>query len=1204
MTQTTDTAMRLDELVSELGWIRRVARALVDDGATADDVAQDAWLAARAQPPAAAGPVRPWLRRVVVNVARMRHRAGRRREARERVSDGLWAREVASPAELVERVELQRVVAGEVLALREPYRSTVLLCFFEELSSAEVARRLGVPDGTVRRRLKVALDELRGRLAARSDGPKAGWLAALAPLAKLPGAASAAQGAGAASAAQGAGAALAAQAAGAASTAAAAGAASTAAVPGAAVPGAASPGAASAANLPGAASAAALPTAALPGAASAATTLGALAMKKLIVLVVLLLVVVLAGLWWRGRAPEAAAEAPILAARVERAAPAAGPPPAQLAWLAQPGVANRRVAGHVRSADGPVPGARVRLALISAPGAFELVAERRTTADGAFDFGPQPAASFLVSAEAPQYAAASLRFSVADPGSTPEALALRLGACRSRLHGTVLDASGGVIARARISDRELGGVESDERGQFELCMPDHNSWVRVEAQGYGSVVMPLRMWGTLRRDVVLVPEAVIAGHVVADGAPVAGARVTARPDEASRGELGDARWTTTGDDGRFQLTGLAPGRFQLVAAADGLGLALPVLALARPAAASPEIRIALDRLAEIRGRVVRDGRPVTGARVVAVRDHEILGAPAYSQADGSFVLARVPRGSVRLIARPYEVRSPGAITVDRAVVDGVVLDVATLATVRGHVTRRGLPVEGTDVTLVGSRLRAQTDANGAFAIEGLPAGNYLVHAVSLDVRAAAEDQPITLAAGEDRAVQLELEHAGQVTGVVVDEAGQPVAGAYVRLARPGRSPTTRGGEAMTDEHGAFDAGGIPAGDYVAEVFPAPMPAHAFPPARGALPSVRVPRDGAATGVVLAIQHVRVAIRGTLVDDTGAAVADAAITAVGGLDFGTMAPPSTRSDVAGRFEIAGLARGAYRIRAHAADGSTAELPEVAAGGAPITVALVRPGALDAVLVGFSSPPTVELRGGPASGARRALVEAGHASVTALPPGSYTVQARAGAELDSQTVEVRAGQTTRVVLQPHRLGRVEGRVVEHGSGAPVAGMRCGTMLASAADSRTPPDPALQAVTDGAGQFAAAAPVGRVRVACMPPGGGPLSLAGADVDVTGDRAATVALVTVRDTRGSARSDPGFTLTRGVLPLTVGAVVPGGPAAAAGVAVGDHLISIDGAALGGMLPMGAATLLGNQPPGATITLGVERAGAAQTLSLTLPRR
>jgi hypothetical protein len=625
--------------------------------------------------------------------------------------------------------------------------------------------------------------------------------------------------------------------------------------------------------------------------------------------------------------------------------------------------------------------------------------------------------------------------------------------------------------------------------------------------------------------------------------------------------------------------------------------------MARPAASSPDLRIALDALAEVRGRVVLGGRPIRGARVVAVRDNEVISPSSFSQADGSFVLPRVPRGTARLIARPYEVRSPSAITVDRAVVDGVVLDVAKLATLRGHVTRHGRPVEGADVTALQSRQRARTDANGAFTIEGLLAGNHLIHAVSLDARAAAEDQRITLVAGDDRTIDLELEHAGQVTGVVVDERGEPVAGVYVRLARPGLQPTARGGEAMTDERGAFDAGGIPAGEYLAEVFPAPLPAHAFPPARGPAPPIRVPRDGAATGVVLAIQHVRAAIRGKVVDDTGAAVADVAITAVGGLDFGTMAPPLTMTDVGGRFEITGLARGAYRVRARAADGSTAELREVAAGGEPLTVLLSRPGAIDAVLVGFSSTPVVEVRGGALDGARRAVVDGGRASLTALPPGSYTLQARAGAELDSQSVEVRAGETVRVVLQRHALGRVEGRVVEHGSATPVAGMRCGTTLSTSADSRSPPDPALQAVTDGAGRFSVAAPIGRVRVACAMLSGGPLSPAGSDADVVADRAATVELVTVRNTRGSVHSNTDFTLAGGVLPLTVATVLPGGLAASAGLAVGDHLISLDGASLRGMLPIGAATLLGNQPPGATVSLGIERGGVARTIPLTLSR-
>src|SRR5438874_2684103 len=58
-----------------------------------------------------------------------------------------------------------------------------LLHDVEGLTSAQIARQLGIPDGTVRRRLKTALDQLRAQLQARNDQPGRGWLAALVPLA-------------------------------------------------------------------------------------------------------------------------------------------------------------------------------------------------------------------------------------------------------------------------------------------------------------------------------------------------------------------------------------------------------------------------------------------------------------------------------------------------------------------------------------------------------------------------------------------------------------------------------------------------------------------------------------------------------------------------------------------------------------------------------------------------------------------------------------------------------------------------------------------------------------------------------------------------------------------------------------------------------------------------------------------------------------
>jgi RNA polymerase sigma-70 factor (ECF subfamily) len=173
-----------EQLMAEMAWVRRLARARVRDDAVADDVAQETWVVAAERRPAADRSLRPWLARVVSNLVRTQRRAELRREARETSVED--SRRVHTPAELIERVELQRVVAEEVLALGEPYRSTVLLHFFEGISSVELAERLGVPAGTVRRRLKVALDQLREALRKRANPPDRGWLAALAPLANAP----------------------------------------------------------------------------------------------------------------------------------------------------------------------------------------------------------------------------------------------------------------------------------------------------------------------------------------------------------------------------------------------------------------------------------------------------------------------------------------------------------------------------------------------------------------------------------------------------------------------------------------------------------------------------------------------------------------------------------------------------------------------------------------------------------------------------------------------------------------------------------------------------------------------------------------------------------------------------------------------------------------------------------------------------------
>ncbi|QDU65193.1 RNA polymerase sigma factor [Engelhardtia mirabilis] len=182
MHAATDT-IPIETLLAEQGWMRSLALALLRDAQVADDVVQDAVLAALRRPPASDRPLRPWLRAVVRNVAWKRIERDRNRATSER--DRAAARpEAAMPSaeELSERHELRALVCELVRELDEPYRSTLLLRFFEDRSPAQIAAHTQTPAGTVRWRLKVGLDRLRERLDARHGGERLAWARCLAPL--------------------------------------------------------------------------------------------------------------------------------------------------------------------------------------------------------------------------------------------------------------------------------------------------------------------------------------------------------------------------------------------------------------------------------------------------------------------------------------------------------------------------------------------------------------------------------------------------------------------------------------------------------------------------------------------------------------------------------------------------------------------------------------------------------------------------------------------------------------------------------------------------------------------------------------------------------------------------------------------------------------------------------------------------------------
>lgn len=176
----SDTALGNDmqTLLEQSGWVRELARRLAS-GADADDVEQATWLAAL-RGGGRRGPVRDWLGTVARNFARQERRARSRRSEHEQRG----ARAEATPAtvDLLARAELQRKLVGAVMQLDEPYRTAVLLRYFENLPPREIAARLNVPVATVRTRLARAIERLRERLDHEHDGARDVWVQALAPL--------------------------------------------------------------------------------------------------------------------------------------------------------------------------------------------------------------------------------------------------------------------------------------------------------------------------------------------------------------------------------------------------------------------------------------------------------------------------------------------------------------------------------------------------------------------------------------------------------------------------------------------------------------------------------------------------------------------------------------------------------------------------------------------------------------------------------------------------------------------------------------------------------------------------------------------------------------------------------------------------------------------------------------------------------------
>jgi len=113
-------------------------------------------------------PLSAWLYTVAMRLAlRLRAVASRQRRSENVVALRRPTHEESANEAAIETKEVHQVLREELQRLPERYRSPLVLCYFDGRTHAEAARAIGLPRGSIAKRIGEALAQLRQRLIDR-----------------------------------------------------------------------------------------------------------------------------------------------------------------------------------------------------------------------------------------------------------------------------------------------------------------------------------------------------------------------------------------------------------------------------------------------------------------------------------------------------------------------------------------------------------------------------------------------------------------------------------------------------------------------------------------------------------------------------------------------------------------------------------------------------------------------------------------------------------------------------------------------------------------------------------------------------------------------------------------------------------------------------------------------------------------------------
>ncbi|HVR96557.1 MAG TPA: carboxypeptidase regulatory-like domain-containing protein, partial [Thermoanaerobaculia bacterium] len=455
----------------------------------------------------------------------------------------------------------------------------------------------------------------------------------------------------------------------------------------------------------------------------------------------------------------------------------------------------------------------------------------------------------------------------APKGAAPAPARLTLPAQAARLSGRVLDTkTRRPIAAALVwpEDAAASFVRTDAAGSYTVAAPRRKEgelqaaallYNLAQAQpGPSSPDGGVQPGPTL----ALQPQATLSGVVVDKaGRPVAGAALqaetTAAFDFNPRGfrsrqpvhALSDAA-------GKFQMRLSADQDYTLTARHDDFSPAQRPLASLRPRETKSDLRIVLERGLSAFGQVVDvERRPIAGAQVSLVpaegpdfmnpasfMEPREPARPVATDAQGRFRMEHLTAGqwSLQVAARGFGPLTVPGLDIQEGGQEGGAKDLGTVILHPGVVLEgrvvdpQNRPVEGVEVRHSSGGIRGRflmlrdeeytpifSAADGLFAVPDLRAGDKLFISFRKQGYTTTDLQELEVPQAE--LLRVVLKPGSRVAGRVVDEAGDPVAGARVSLQSAGtqlvlgggRFPARMIGTGLSEEDGSFSILGVEAG---------------------------------------------------------------------------------------------------------------------------------------------------------------------------------------------------------------------------------------------------------------------------------------------------------------------------------------------------------------------------------------------------------